>query len=54
MNKIATHIGVLDEGKLLFDGTLGLFTKKGEQQLDEALMQMLKPENKELDNMGWL
>jgi len=54
VNKIATHIGVLDEGKLLFDGTLGLFTKKGEQQLDEALMQMLKPENKELDNMGWL
>lgn len=54
VEKIATHIGVLDASKLVFDSTLDNFTENGEKALDQALLKIIKPNNSELKNIDWV
>jgi len=54
VEKIATHIGVLDEGRLAFNSTLHDFTENGEKGLNSALLSLLKPDETELGKMDWV
>jgi len=54
VEKIATHIGVLDEGRLQFDSTMEDFTHNGQNQLDSALLEILKPSDSNLEKFDWL
>lgn len=54
VEKIATHIGVLDNGFMKFDSTMTDFTQNGQNQLDAALMEIIKPKESKLDNFDWL
>lgn len=38
---VATHIGVLDEGRFLFAGEFDRFTASGKQSIEDSLLQML-------------
>lgn len=54
VEKIATHIGVLDERQLQFNSTLQDFTENGDRSLDNALLKILKPNETELANIDWV
>ena len=54
VEKISTHIGVLDGGGLVFNSTIKDFTENGADNLDSALLKLLKPNNAELDKMDWI
>lgn len=54
VEKIATHIGVLDASKLVYDSTLEHFTENGEKALDQALLKIIKPNNSELKCIDWV
>lgn len=54
IEKIATHIGVLDSTHLQFDSTIQNFTENGINALDNALLKILKPNDFELKNIDWV
>ena len=54
VEKIATHIGVLDGGRLQFDSTMEDFTHNGQNQLDDALLKILKPSDSKVENLDWI
>jgi ABC-type multidrug transport system ATPase subunit len=54
VEKVSTHIGVLNNHKLEFNASLADFTESGAQQLDAALLNILKPANVPLDKITWL
>ncbi len=54
VEKVATHIGVLDNSHLQFDSTLQQFTENGINTLDEALLNIIKPNEAELKNIDWV
>ncbi|MGE5497001.1 MAG: ABC transporter ATP-binding protein [Syntrophothermus sp.] len=54
VEKVSTHIGVLDEGSLVYDGTLENFTMKGESLLDQSLLRLLKTDNGDLKQIDWI
>ena len=54
VEKIATHIGVLDNAHLQFDATLENFTHNGQNALDNALLKILNPNEKDIKTMDWL
>ncbi len=54
VEKIATHISVLDKGEFVFNSTLTDFTENGEKALDAALLNLLKPNNSELTKLDWV
>lgn len=54
IEKVGTHIGVLDKGKLLLNSTLQEFTENGANTLDVALLNILRPNDSELTNIDWL
>lgn len=54
VEKIATHIGVLDKCRLQFDSTLQDFTENGVNSLDSALLKILKPNEAVLNKIDWL
>ena len=54
IEKIATHIGVLDNKELLFNSSIKDFTENGENHLDAALLSILKPNDSQLDNLDWI
>ncbi|MBC5772530.1 ABC transporter ATP-binding protein [Pontibacter sp. KCTC 32443] len=43
VERIATHIGVLNDGQLMYNGSLQEFTMNGENLIDQALFQLLLP-----------
>ncbi|MEJ8755984.1 ABC transporter ATP-binding protein [Pontibacter sp. H259] len=43
VERIATHIGVLNDGHLMYNGSLQEFTMNGENLIDQALFQLLTP-----------
>ncbi|MEJ5352705.1 MAG: ABC transporter ATP-binding protein [Melioribacteraceae bacterium] len=52
IEKVATHIAVLDNSKIIFDGTLSLFLDNGTKNIDESLLSKLndyKPRIKEVE-----
>lgn len=54
VQQIATHIGVLDGGKIQFSSTLQDFTENGINSIDEALLKIIKPNESDLKNMDWV
>lgn len=54
VEKIATHIGVLDKCRLQFDSTLRDFTENGVNSLDSALLKILQPNEAVLNKIDWL
>lgn len=54
VEKIATHIGVLNDSKLLFNSSLQDFTNFGINPIDNALLKILKPNASELSKIDWL
>jgi ABC-type multidrug transport system ATPase subunit len=54
VEKIATHIGVLDNKELVFNSSIKDFTENGENHLDAALLSILKPNDSQLDNLDWI
>ena len=54
VEKVATHIGVLNDKKLMFNASLQEFTENGEKELDSALLKILKPNETELSKMDWI
>ncbi|MDP2724044.1 MAG: ABC transporter ATP-binding protein [Bacteroidales bacterium] len=54
VEKVSTHIGVLDETRLVYNTSLQEFTQNGKNELDAALLKILKPNESELDKIDWL
>lgn len=44
VDKLATHIGVLDKGNLVFNDTISSFRQQGEKSIDIRLLEMLQPD----------
>lgn len=54
VEKISTHIGVLNEAKLVFTSTIQDFTANGENKLDASLLKILKPNLSDLEKIDWI
>ena len=54
VEKVSTHIGVLDQTRLVYNATLQEFTSDGARELDAALLKILKPNENELEKIDWL
>lgn len=54
VEKIATHIGVLNERKLQFNSSLQDFTANGINSLDKALLKILQPNEIEQSKIDWV
>jgi ABC-2 type transport system ATP-binding protein len=54
VEKVSTHIGVLDNHQLVFNSTLGNFTENGANELDAALLGILKPNESEIEKIDWV
>ena len=54
VEKIATHIGVLNEKELQFNSSLQDFTENGINSLDKALMKILQPGEIEQSKIDWV
>jgi len=54
VEKIATHIGVLDNQQLVFSDTREAFTDAGAHALDSALLQLIKPNESEISKLDWV
>jgi ABC-2 type transport system ATP-binding protein len=54
IEQLASHIGILQEGELLFDGSMEAFTADGKKVLSDSLFQILQPKTGDLEKVGWL
>jgi ABC-2 type transport system ATP-binding protein len=54
IEQLATHIGVLHNTKLLYNGTKEEFLKDGAGMIDRTLFAMLQQEPKSSAELGWL
>ena len=54
VQQAATHIAVLDRQAIRFSGTKKAFTKEGRDRLDDALVELLQPEEQNLESVDWL
>lgn len=55
VERVATHIGVLNDGQLMYHGSLQEFTMNGENLIDQALFQLLLPHHlTEEANIDWM
>ena len=54
VEKIATHIGVLNDNQLQFNSSLQDFTENGITSIDAALLKILRPNENQLSNIDWV
>ncbi|GAB3204263.1 ABC-2 type transport system ATP-binding protein [Pontibacter aydingkolensis] len=54
VEKVATHIGVLNDGQLMYNGSVQEFTMNGENLIDQALFQLLLPHHTTETNIDWM
>ncbi|MCJ8164670.1 ABC transporter ATP-binding protein [Pontibacter sp. E15-1] len=54
VEKVATHIGVLNDGQLMYNGSVQEFTMNGANVIDQALFQLLLPHHNPETNMDWM
>jgi ABC-2 type transport system ATP-binding protein len=54
VEKIATHIGVLDNKTLQFNASVQEFTENGVNHLDAALLKVIQPNTADLENIDWI
>lgn len=53
IKKVATHIGVLDGGKIIFDDSLSSFLEEGSQKIDDSLLNKLKLTSSKIKDVEW-
>ncbi|MFT2007976.1 ABC transporter ATP-binding protein [Pontibacter sp. 13R65] len=55
VERVATHIGVLNDGQLMYNGSIQEFTMNGESLIDQALFQLLLPHHHTNDaDIDWM
>ncbi len=54
IDKIATHIGVLDKNRLIFSSTLENFKAEGKLKIEESLLKILQVEIKNKSELVWV
>ena len=54
VERVATHIGVLNDGLLMYNGSVQEFTMNGANLIDQALFQLLLPHHNAETNMDWM
>ena len=54
VQKLATHILVLDEHEIKFRGSIEEFTSEGKEQLDDVLIEILSPSEFNLETVNWI
>lgn len=54
VERIATHIGVLNDNQLQFNGSLQDFTKNGVNSIDKALLKILQPNENQFSKIDWV
>ncbi|WP_347160151.1 ABC transporter ATP-binding protein [Pontibacter chitinilyticus] len=54
VERVATHIGVLNDGQLMYNGTIEEFTMNGKNLIDQALFHMLLPHHNPEANIDWM
>ncbi|MCC9165780.1 ABC transporter ATP-binding protein [Pontibacter harenae] len=54
VERVATHIGVLNDGQLMYNGSVEEFTKNGNHLIDQALFQLLLPHHNPDTNIDWM
>jgi len=54
VEKIATHIGVLNNGQLIYNGSVQEFTMNGQHLVDQALFQLLQPQQNLQTSIDWI
>ncbi len=54
VEKVCNLIGVIDRGRLIFDGTIEKFTQSGSRYMSESLMSLIKPKTINLTELNWL
>lgn len=53
VEKVATHIGVLANGEILFDGTLKSFLEDGAKTIDDSLLDKLSKTSAKIKDVEW-
>jgi ABC-2 type transport system ATP-binding protein len=54
VQKVSTHIGVLENGSILFNGTIDSFTADGKNQLDDSLLKILGSSESQITELTWI
>ncbi|WP_114782396.1 ABC transporter ATP-binding protein [Botryobacter ruber] len=54
VERLATHIGVLNDGELMYNGSVQEFTMNGENLIDQALFQLLLPHHVTEADIDWV
>ncbi len=55
VERVATHIGVLNDGQLMYHGSVQEFTMNGESLIDQALFQLLLPHHNTTEaDIDWM
>ena len=54
VEKVSSHIGVLDNHRLVFNSTINSFTENGANELDAALLGIIKPNESVIEKIDWL
>ena len=54
VEKIATHIGVLNNSQLQFNSSLHNFTEHGVKSIDKALLKILQPNESQISKIDWV
>jgi ABC-2 type transport system ATP-binding protein len=54
MQELSTHIGVLENGELIFNGTVEKFTNNSKTKLSDALINILSPSNANIEKITWI
>ncbi|RDV15861.1 ABC transporter ATP-binding protein [Pontibacter diazotrophicus] len=54
VERVASHIGVLNDGLLMYNGSVEEFTMNGANLIDQALFQLLLPHHNADTNMDWM
>jgi ABC-type multidrug transport system ATPase subunit len=54
IQECVSHVGVIDCGKMLFNGTIESFTNNGKINMLDAFINSLPPSDIKMDNLPWL
>ena len=54
VEKVATRLGVLNDKQIVYENSLAEFTANGKEELDDALIRLLQPENTDLSELSWI
>lgn len=54
VERVANKIGVLDEGRMKFDGSLADFTLNGQKVIGESLAGFVADKDYDMDQLNWL